>query len=240
MSLDKCSLAYSLVKERYEFELRRQNELNNIVSIPIGIISALVGFAAYIIKTLPDQVESNFFYYGFYFFFFLSIASFFCCIFFLYKHQKGLPYAYIASPDAIYNFEKDYKRNFRKAGARISYSKINHEVSKFMFKLYADCAKKNIDSNRKKNYYYRCLIGFTLVTLVLLVFAFGFKFFINGGEEPAVKVESVSPISIKASDLEQFKSKESMEVKIRQNVHFNFNAEIDEKRKKTTNKGVAK
>lgn len=69
------SVLYKEVKERYEKELQRKTELNNMVSIPVGLIPVLIGALAYFFNNLP-QNSNDVLYVIFWIFLIVSV----CCV----------------------------------------------------------------------------------------------------------------------------------------------------------------
>ena len=63
------SFIYKYAKERYEYEQERKDQLNNMVSIPLGVMSVLFGCLAYFFKNLPPSNSNVILLVVFYFFF---------------------------------------------------------------------------------------------------------------------------------------------------------------------------
>ena len=219
--LEEECLAYKLIKERYCFELQRKNEINNIISIPAALISGIVAFIAFICSSFPERNDSGLWYF-FCVVLGLSVLGLIVALVCFFKHQLGRKYEYVASPQDIYNYEKECESTITNAGLDISYPKINNLICDFMFKQYVECAEANKRNNKEKNDYYRRLMLAIVATLLLLTIAFVCKLLVTVDAVPKIKIENSSPIEVKMKDEVFVKNNDALKVKIKDSVHVSI------------------
>lgn len=218
-TLEEKSLIYKVVKERYLWEHERKNEINNSISIPMGVITVLVGCLAYFFNNKP-QNSNTVFYILYCTLICFSIISLAFCLFCFFKHQTGYDYYYISSPDKLYEYEKEYIKNFDKKHVEVDYSVINDQVCNFLYEQYMNAATKNKENNERKIKYYRYLIMSIMVCIVLLSGAFWCRNNLNDQELVPIKIETASPVKI---ELEQ---KLNMNNNIPENIHDDYVNEV--------------
>lgn len=197
--LEEKSLTYKVVKERYLWEHERKNEINNSISIPMGVMSVLVGCLAYFFNNKP-QNSSTVFFILYCILIVLSILSLVFCLFCFYRHQTGYVYFYISSPDKLYEYEKEYIKNFDDNQVAVDYSVINDKVCSFLYEQYVNAATKNKENNERKIKYYRYLIISVMVCIGFLSGAFYCRNNLNDQELLPMKIETVLPVKV---ELEQ-------------------------------------
>lgn len=196
--LEEKSLVYKVVKERYFWEHERKNELNNSISIPVGIISVLIGCIAYFFNNEP-QVSNLLLFVLYWIFIFLSIVCLFFCLFCFFFHQTGYTYCYISSPDKLYEYEKNYIENFQKNNVKVDYEIINSKVSEFLYKQYVDASTKNKENNERKVKFYRYLIISLTMCIIFLGASFYCRINLESQEIPSTRIEVISPVDIEIS-----------------------------------------
>ena len=166
-TLEEKSLVYRTVKERYLWEHDRKNELNNIISIPLGLMSVLIGCLAYFFNNQPKNSNTLLFilYYAF---ITISILCLIFCLYCFYFHQTGYTYCYISSPDKLFEYEQSYIKNFNDNKVEVDYNIINDRVSMFLYEQYANAATQNKTNNERKIKFYRYLIMSITVCIIFL------------------------------------------------------------------------
>ncbi|UTC83813.1 hypothetical protein [Treponema denticola] len=188
------SFIYNYVKERYEYEQERKNQLNNMISIPLGLISVLFGFLAYFFGNLPPSNSARILLLIFYFFLVLSILALINCIIFFVRHQIGYDYAYIADPNDIDNYKKRLIEYYKTQGKTNICELVTGELRETLYNFYLDGSQINIKNNEKKIKMYRSLIISIIINIILFSITFCFRFFLPETISPAVKINSDRPI----------------------------------------------
>lgn len=191
----KKSLVYQLSKERYEWEHQRKNELNNIISIPLGLISVIIGSIVYFFNDLP-QKSIPILYFLFWIFLILSIIGTIVCIIFFLKHQTGYDYAYISDPKDLFNFEHEYINNFNQIKVKVNYETINNQVDNLLYEQYVSATTINIQNNEKKIFFYRHLILFLVLTIILTAITFFVRFPLASKPTENIKIQAIDPIEV--------------------------------------------
>ena len=120
-TLEEKSLVYRTVKERYLWEHDRKNELNNIISIPLGLMSILIGCLAYFFNNQPKNSDTLLFIL-YHIFITISIVCLIFCLYCFYFQQTGYTYCYISSPDKLLEYEQNYIKNFNDNKLEVDYN----------------------------------------------------------------------------------------------------------------------
>ena len=163
---EKKLLEYA--QERYLWEHERKNQINNAVTIPLGIIIVQIGSLSYFIANFPEYFNKAIYYIyiGSLSFSLLSIVI--SLIFFI-LHQVGYTYAYISKPTEAKKYVDEYKDYYVKLNTEIDDEKISSEIDMFRLNQYIDASEKNIKNNNKKVYFYRLLLVASIVSTLLMV-----------------------------------------------------------------------
>lgn len=199
-------IVFNYAKDRYLWEHERKNNINNMISIPLGIITAMFGCIAYFLRNLP--IKSNKIYYIiFTILLALSIVSLIFCIIYFCLHQVGYKYAYISDPTAIYTFKQKYIENFKEANVKVDNRKIKAEIKKILCDQYIKASQINIQNNEKKIRYYRDLILTIIISIIFLSFTYIARMQLSD------KAQNPLPIKI-----ENFEGENSMGKKEEKNV----------------------
>ncbi|WP_294427471.1 hypothetical protein [uncultured Treponema sp.] len=193
------SKVFDYAKERYDWEHSRKNELNNIISIPLGLLSLIFGCIAYFFSNLPENNSLPLFIL-FWACLIISCFGFGFCIFLFYSHQTGYTYIYTANPKDFYDFEQTYIKNFNDANVPVNQDLINEKVDEILYTQYIESTNKNINNNEQKIKYYRFLIITIMVTIVFLLGSFICKMFLPNKLTEPLSVKTINPIEIKADE----------------------------------------
>jgi uncharacterized Tic20 family protein len=192
---------FDFFKETYFREEEKKNEINNSLSLPIGVITILIGVVFYLLTN-----------FDFKFNLLLSIiflVSSLSCILFLSlscfhviksytNFHNGYGYSYLADSDDLESFYQANK----------AYYKVNPQLNDISDDEFSDYILseliKNTDTNQKNNKtksFHRYLSLKHLITALLLVFLTIFPFSINyvakEKSDPKVVLTTKSPIDIK-------------------------------------------
>ena len=186
------SKVFEYAKERYNWEHSRKNELNNIISIPLGLLSFIFGCIAYFFSNLPENNSLPLFIL-FWICLLISCFGFGSCIFLFYFHQTGYTYIYTANPKDFHDFEQAYIKNFNDANVPVNQDLINEKVDEILYTQYIESTNKNINNNEKKIKYYRFLI-------ITILGSFICKMFLPNKLNDPVSVKTINPIEIKTNE----------------------------------------
>ncbi|MFA6201376.1 MAG: hypothetical protein WC679_13325 [Bacteroidales bacterium] len=156
-------------QERYLWEHERKNQINNSVTIPLGIIAVQIGSISYFIANFPEYVDKTI-YYIYISAFSLSLLSIIASLVIFVLHQIGYTYAYISKPVETKKYLDDYKEYYKKLNADIDDEKISSEIDMLKLNQYIDASEINIKSNNKKVYFYRLLLITSIISTLLMVF----------------------------------------------------------------------
>lgn len=194
-TIEEKSLIYRIVKERYLWEHERKNELNNIISIPLGFMSVVMGCLAFFFNNQPQNSDAVLFIL-YHICISLSILCLVFCLFCFYFHQTGYTYCYISSPDKLYEYEQNYIKNFRENNVEVDYNVINDNVYSFLYEQYVNAATKNKNNNERKIKFYRYLIISIFVCIIFLGTAFYCRVNLENQEVLPTKIKTISPIEV--------------------------------------------
>ena len=213
-TLEEKSLVYRLVKERYLWEHERKNELNNIISIPLGLMSVFTGCLAYFFNNQPKN-SNTFLFILYYISIAMSIMCLIFCLFCFYFHQTGYTYCYISSPDKLFEYEQNYIKSFRDNNVEIDYDVINEKVCLFLYEQYSKAATQNKMNNEKKIKCYRYLIISITLCTILLGATFYLRINLEDQDILPTKIEAISPIEFEINKEVPINSTNVLDVKIK-------------------------
>lgn len=216
-TLEEKSLIYRTVKERYLWEHERKNELNNIISIPLGLISLLIGSLAYFFNNQPKN-SNNILFILYYVFIVISVLCLIFCLFCFYFHQTGYTYYYISSPDKLFEYEQNYIKNFNENNVEVDYTVINDNACKFLYKQYVEAATQNKSNNEKKIKVYRYLIISISICVIFLGATFYCRINLENQDLQPTKIETISPIEIEINKKVPINNNGTINVEIKKSI----------------------
>ena len=194
------SVLYKEVKERYEKELQRKIELNNMVSIPVGLIPVLIGALAYFFNNLP-QNSNNVLYVVFWIFLVVSVCCVAGCLIGFWRHQTGYVYAYVPDPDILQKYEKDYLESLKNDNdENVDYKKIDEEMDDLLYGLRVEATTKNVNCNEQKIKRYRTLVILIVFSFTFLSLTFILRMGLDSKPSEAIKIQSTMPIDVNIKD----------------------------------------
>jgi hypothetical protein len=162
MSKEESDLV-SILKERYEYEIFRRNNFDNVLGIPITVVALLIGA----ITTIVFQNEvAKLFLLG-------SLVSVICIsisILYLIRVFYGRKRKYDVLPDA--EKIKQHYDDLVKFHIEDDSNAVNSSLNEAVVKWYVDCAKKNCeinDSRAESLHKSKLWVIFSLATVFLLV-----------------------------------------------------------------------
>ena len=223
-TLEGKSLVYRIVKERYLWEHERKNELNNIISIPLGLMSIIIGCLAYFFNNLPINSNSVLFFL-YYFFIVISILCLFFCLFCFYRHQTGYTYCYISSPDKLYEYEQNYIKSFNDNNVEVDYNIINDKVCLILYEQYSNAATQNKTNNERKIKFYRYLIISITICIIFLSATFYCRINLENQEVSPTKIETISPIEL---EINKDIPINNIDIKIKDSIPLKIEKDLNE------------
>ena len=82
-TIEEKSVVYRTVKEWYLWEHDRENEVNNVISIPLSLMSILIGCLAYFFNNQPKNSNALLFVLYYIFITIYIMFNIFVCIIFI-------------------------------------------------------------------------------------------------------------------------------------------------------------
>lgn len=166
-----------LFKDLYYQELQFKERLINRISMPIGIITLIIGYTGfiynqYIVKL--EKISSNLIIGWLFTFLVLSILI---CIFFILKAIYGYEYRYIPSPGEI---EKKMDELIKKYEASNLISKgitkevlINEFLKRKIHKIIADATSNNREENKRRSKWIKRISWALIFSIFISTLIFG-------------------------------------------------------------------
>jgi hypothetical protein len=194
-------------KDLYDRSLDTKDEINNSLSIPIGIITALVAGLFYAVTTFDFADKKIWCLIVFVIIAISSIVFLGISIYRLIKafsdFHDGLPYAYLADANDLDVYFKGLVNFYAAAGAANpnALQSAQNDFNAYVLSEWIKSTGINQKNNKEKIYQrFQChqFMIYALVSLSLLVIPFGINFGLSKGKEDVQKVQitSFNPKSI--------------------------------------------
>lgn len=162
-----------LYKQMYYFELEQKEKINSRVTIPLGVIVALIGLSGYLfkyIRKMPNEIWVG--YYRTFLFIFIALIC--ISIMIMAMAYYGYEYMYICIPSKIeenYNktkeyYDANYDEYFKEETSRSKDELIKDDFNENIIKQYIETTDNNSKLNEKKLNLLRKL-GWTLLLSVV-------------------------------------------------------------------------
>ncbi|MCI4058986.1 hypothetical protein MMK25_24305 [Bacillus cereus] len=160
-----------LFKDMYYYELEQKEKINNRITIPIAIITLLVGLAVYYFKGLPN-IETNFWGCIFFVIYGIYILLIFVSIWFIFKAYYNYKYSYLPTPEVIEGdinkiityYDENYEEFFKETGSKQEL--IERDIDETVSSYYIKATSSNIPHNESK----LKLLRYAGNTLIIAVF----------------------------------------------------------------------
>lgn len=162
----------------YQIELQRKNELNNALTLPVGLVSVIV-IALY--QLLANfKYEVNNFFVNALFISVISIATLFLIITIGYlissyvKLKGNYDYYFIPYADELEEYYRELNKYYRK--------EINDKYETFIIKKLVICITHNMKLNELKTYYLwkaKLFLIYTLCITFVTLIPFLINYFLN-------------------------------------------------------------
>ena len=195
-AVNKPNDRLSIYKEQYYYELQRKDSLARELTLPVGIITFLIGAVTYFTGKLDKLHPSvpGALYVTLLLFIGVSILF---AIYYLIRTNYGHYYEYVPTSRETENYYKqleDYYKGLKQD------SEIQPSFEKYLIDTYSKCNERNIMSNERKSAYLhnaRTAIVIALISSVITLFACNvdmtekmFKAIINNSNKEEVRNES--------------------------------------------------
>lgn len=160
-------------EERYYKEHERNAQINNSLSIPIGIIVALLGVVGFFLLSIPFKIINTpiaWIVLGLFIVVFIKLI--FClsrAIYFLSKVFLGLRYAYMPNPRRICNYAKRLEKHYESQQAKNVDEAVEGKVREFLVDAYCRSTDNNIKLNVEKGFYLTEAKKYIIIALVFLM-----------------------------------------------------------------------
>lgn len=166
-------IIYEYAKSRYLWEHERKNQLNQSITIPLGILIVQVTGFSYFLTNFPN-CSCNTLFIVFIIFCVLTFSSIVVSIYLFYKQQSGYNYAYITNPSEMLQFRNNYVASYEDGKQKVDYEYIIDQLAETELEHYIEASEKNIQNNEDKVKYYRHFLWFIIISTILLCLTFFF------------------------------------------------------------------
>jgi len=193
-------------KEQYSGTLNHKSEINNSLSTPIGILTALIAGLFY---TLTNFDYTDSLGLSIVFALMAGTAAILLAISIGYlikafsDFHNGFEYAYLPDSDVLKQYYDGLIAHYNSqpnSTTTDSIIKANKDFENYLIDVYQKSAGINQRNNEAKiSYRFQChsYMIYALISLALLIIPFGVDFGINKGKEKIDKVKIVSPLPVK-------------------------------------------
>jgi ABC-type sugar transport system permease subunit len=160
-------IIFNFYKESYNAELENKEKINNRITVPISILTLLIGGILIYFKEI-DKISNVISKVFFILFLGLSIIAILFCVFFLFKAYYGYTYKYIPLLKDIQDYQNgliDYYLNENHNYENASYL-AELDVQLYLENIYVESTTNNMEQNEKKLRYLR-QAGWALSSILL-------------------------------------------------------------------------
>lgn len=184
-------------KENYIDGLEHQDKLNNHITIPIGILSVLIGSLSYPFIEDPKWF-SNWVFILFFIVYCISIIIIGITLYKVVRHQIGMTYAYVVPPNKLQDFYEDtVDANKHLTDEDLKEAHLVKELNTLLLDHYLKASETNNSNNKKKIKYYREIKIFTVVCTLLIVLSYFLFYFVEKDSSPDYVFIMNQPTEIK-------------------------------------------
>jgi len=180
---------HEFYKEHYFFEADRRHQLTSSLSVPIGVLTLLIGAALVMVQgmhrpfSLLEKIQI--------FFLLMSAVLILVTIYYLIRSYFNYSYGYIATAEELKKYYDDLKVCYIKSN--IGINNVDAEVEEYINREYAKYAHRNALNNNQKSYYLHKANGCLVGTLIVVIMS-GIPYLINSISAPSSvhKIEIVN------------------------------------------------
>lgn len=157
---------HGFCKEHYFFEADRRHQLTGSLSIPIGVLTVLIGTVLVMVQgmrmpfNMMDKVQISI----------LSLSAVFmlASIYFLIRSYFNYSYGYIATPEELKHYYDKLIAYYKAINAGVG-SNAAEELEEYITCEYAKYAHRNALNNNQKSYYLHKANGFLVGALITIL-----------------------------------------------------------------------
>lgn len=184
---------FQLFKEIYNYELDHKEKINSRITVPIAIITLLVGLAVYYFQGFKN-IKLDVFGVSFFIIYALYITSLVIAIVLTFRAYYNYEYKYLPSPEKLDEYvgeiskyyDDNYEAHFKDKGDKQSL--IDNRITQKLYIYYKECATQNIEMNKRKLTYLR-YVGYTLIIATILAIISIVPYHLSFQKENVTKVE---------------------------------------------------
>lgn len=137
-----------IFKERFYFEINRQDRLKSNLSIPLSLLVLVFGIIVFYLKHLYLFIKIDLVSIFFYMTLSISIFLVLFVIYYLIKSFYNYKYSYLPEPREMKKYIDDLGRYYQKNGNNMS--EFENEVKEQMESWYLEGAQKNMLNNDER------------------------------------------------------------------------------------------
>ncbi|MBA7527102.1 hypothetical protein ES705_19276 [subsurface metagenome] len=160
-------------EERYYKEHERNTQINNSLSIPIGIIVALLGVVGFFLVSFPFKIINTPIVWVILCLFIVGLVTLIYyisrAIYFLSKVFLGLKYAYIPNPKRICIYAKQLAKYYKSQQVQNIDEVVEKEVREYLAIAYSRTAYNNSRLNELKGFYLTKAKKYIILTIVVFM-----------------------------------------------------------------------
>ena len=158
-----------LYEKFYFFEIRRKEEINARLNVPIAIMALIVSAISFFFRSKPSFEHGIIFGILFYFFLVILGVSLSFALYYFWRMIFGYNFRYVKS---LHEIDKTIKK-LGKFNERVSGNRkrdIEHELNVFLIEQYRDSQLVNKSINKQKSGYFVRLLRSLFFSIIALIF----------------------------------------------------------------------
>ena len=140
---------FDFYQKHYFYELEKHFQINNSLSIPLGVLGLLSSALGYF--TTNFTIDNSWVTYAFIVTLVCAGLSILLTVYFQFRVYRKYSYDYIADPDDILNYEKELLAYHRKNNHKNVLSLVASEVEDMLIRKYSSAATYNASNNLRKS-----------------------------------------------------------------------------------------
>lgn len=162
------------VKEIYLWEHNRKDNINDSLTLPVGLTIALCSVVAFYLQNIPG-INFSLWHIIFYISVFCLLFSIIKVISLLFKTLHGHKYQYIATTQEVLDYKNELDKKHIKAGTSSLEDLTDRDLREYLFSEYCRCADINAKNNDNKIKFLQDAKKYLLyATIALLISAIPF------------------------------------------------------------------
>ncbi len=185
---------FDFYQRNYYFELERRNHLTSTLSIPIGLITVLIGVMSYCIQRFSFDDYPDFHSLLFVFSAIFSACFALLSTYFLFRSYHGYQYRYLSDSDDLLSYQKRLLAYYQGKSHGDSDSQTKLDFEAVLIEKYSGGATYNAKNNDTKSMFlHKC--NEALLILLVSVLILSLLYFCNYLSSKKLLNPASSPIS---------------------------------------------